>query len=375
MPRESIEELYRRHEFNKTEPETLRSLVTDAMEKGEGLQKSFSDLRNSAKRISEVLEQSHRIMIGQMPPSPKTTTNDCLVGVDGSNQLVGGLGGLWFAPLSVAMIVFPRGMEGNPDVHVTAHIEQIREQDYINVSSEVERRMLLGETKAIVEWAMQGRKSTLMIDGPIVDPPALAQKEYVSSRCAAIKECLTRHIGLMGIVKRIRDRFWIAHLAGPGGLAEEHRGPLNQFFSDLYLTSYVFATIRLGRPDLQNAPIWTELLDLSDKTTTHSLYREHGVSIRSFFFQKSIRHSILRIDLPVIAENSNATTVEGELVQRVVGPLYDWTLPDQRIPLPVLLADLKSNIRLGCAEVLYDEIMTRGHAGDPLDGVASSYLR
>src|SRR5207249_2447130 len=75
--------------------------------------------------------------------------------------------------------------------------------------------MLVGETKALMDWGARARSSIVFIDGPIVDPPfhRTGLDDYVSDRCDAIKKCMTGNL-LVGCVKRSRDRFHAEFLEG-----------------------------------------------------------------------------------------------------------------------------------------------------------------
>jgi len=46
-----------------------------------------------------------------------------------------------------------------------------------------------------------------------------------------------------------------------------------------------------------------------------------------------------------------------------------WTFPGQNWPLPVMMAHYKCNIRRGCAEVLYDEMITRTTSPKMFDNI------
>ena len=74
--------------------------------------------------------------------------------------------------------------------------EKIKEQEYFGVTGEAITRMMIAETKAILNWAEKhdpNCPSIVFIDGPIVDPPQLVRKEYVNYRCRALQKCLEKN--------------------------------------------------------------------------------------------------------------------------------------------------------------------------------------
>ena len=206
-----IYEVLRRYEFNRTEPETLTGLVEEAARKGEKAKQEQQRLRGCASDIAELLNQAGFILEVELVEA-EDRTELCAVGIDGSFQPVGGVGGRWYVPMSCALVTFIEGIRGEPVVEVEAHIEEIQEGERRSIQAESAEMMLAVETKAILQWAMRNEVSTLFIDGPIVDPPLCEREDYVEYRCRAIKECLKRDIVVIGCVKRAKDVHLRGHL-------------------------------------------------------------------------------------------------------------------------------------------------------------------
>ncbi|MEM3433314.1 MAG: DNA double-strand break repair nuclease NurA [Candidatus Methanomethyliaceae archaeon] len=361
--------LLRRYEFNKTEPETLIGLVEEAIAKGETTREEQTRLRNVSAELLSQLRDMGMILSSDLE-GVEELLNECTAGVDGSCQPIGGVGGKWWVPLSCALVVFERGVLGEPTIEVEAHIEVIQEEEFSRVGARSSELMLNVETKAIMRWAMRDKPSILFIDGPIIDPPLCTDVDYIRYRCSAVKECLKRQILVVGCAKRFRGSHLKKHLKT---LLRRSETKIDLFPSDLQLVAFVFA--HYWRQDLGTGEgVYTYPLDVSEATDVHRLYLENGIRVFSTFVQKSLREYILRLDVPFIDTGSlNEDELLSKVAQAVKAAL-SWTYPGQNIPLPVFLADAKCEIRRGCAEVLYEEIMTRSRTADPIDQIVALQL-
>jgi hypothetical protein len=344
-------------EFNLTEHETLGKLVDDARAKGSKAREDIERLGNLSAKLAKKLVQTDLVHDEKMIKHVKPRYN-CGVGIDGSFQLVGGLGGIWYCPISVARVVFPKGPSSKPSVDIFwAGIHEIKEQKEFKPESAASVFMLAGETKAILNWGISGKRAYVLIDGPVADPPFYEEKNYVRERCDAIIKC-QRASSLVGCVKRSRDRFYIEFLTKHKGFGKSE---LAAFPSDQHLMLFAFTQLRYQG---WKGPIFTQLIDLS-KNKVYKTYSKNGVHIGCMFFQKSVSSQVLRLDIPLRQKAGL------DLVKAV----SDWTLPGQDYPLPVFLAHEKCNIRQGCAEVLYDEIITRSTTTDPQNQTVMALLR
>jgi len=359
-------EIKRRMDFNLTEPETLVKLVEDAQEKGEKAQKDMNRLRKLSSGLTDLFEEEgllrkesvlEKIILGY-----KST-----VGIDGSFQLVGGVGGKWYAPISVARVIFPDGVGSKPRVDIFwARIEEIEERDF-KPEQKASVMMLTGESKAILDWGISNNQAIVFVDGPIVDPPWCSNSSYIKFRCNAIRKCLQKSL-VIGCVKRSRDRFFAEELIDS---KRAKKKTLNNFPSDQHLMAYIFANVRYRG---YHGPIHTKWIDISNAEYANKLYKENGIRIFCFFFQKSVSSQVLRLDVPFLGGSEKTAVIDKKMVE-VAKAVSDWTYPGQDYPVPVFLAHEKCNIREGCAEVLYDEIMTRSKSVDPLNQTISLQLR
>jgi hypothetical protein len=368
---EDLLEIKKRMEFNKTEPEVLVHLVDDAIGKGEKAQKDLDRLGLLSSQTLDLM-QGRGWLLTDRDLADVVLKHTTTVGIDGSYKIVGGPGGKWYAPMSVVRIIFEKGLGQEPKVDVYwAGIQEIDEQADANPEAVASVMMLVGETKAILNWGSPGRESYVMIDGPVMDPPflSLGGVDYVKDRAAAISQSFA-DCSLIGVVKRSRDTFYIRYLQQ---LAkdEEEKEKLNQFPSDQHLLLFVFSRYRSNG---YKGPIFTNWIDISDTTPLTKIYKGQGIGVSSFFFQKGPMSQVLRVDVPFKMSPSEETpTFENQ--KHVLKALDLWTYPGQDYPVPVYLAHEKCSIREGCADVLYQEIMTRGHLTNPHNQIVMDLLR
>jgi hypothetical protein len=168
----------------------LVKLVEDAIHKGDKVQKDMMRLKRNTKRIINEISVEE-FVCNKIRSNNQLTDN--IIGIDGSFQLVGGAGGLWFAPISVARIIFTNGIYSQPHVDVFwAGIEEISEKEEPKPNITASVRMLVLEANALLNWGSKKIISTVFIDGPIVDPPVqtLGGSKYVQERCDSIIKCI-----------------------------------------------------------------------------------------------------------------------------------------------------------------------------------------
>jgi hypothetical protein len=329
-------------------------------------------LKINASKLAELFEKNDLVLKESMFKDIQLKYK-CAVGIDGSFKLTGGAGGKWYAPISVARIIFEEGFGSQPRVDIFwAGIEEIEESEDYEPNRVASLMMLSGETKAILNWGTLNKGAYVFIDGPIVDPPVIGYggKEYIKDRCEGIRICIENSIAI-GCVKRSRDKFYIEYLKNLFSQRPE-KDYLSQFPSDQHLMAYIFANIRSRG---YYGPLFTKWIDVSSSNRVYKLYRKEGIYVTCLFFQKEIRSPILRLDIPFLEPpTENIVKLEKEIVH-IVKAVSDWTYPGQDYPLPVFLAHNKCNIREGCAEILYEEIMTRSRASDPRNQTILTWVR
>lgn len=373
MPRsENPYERLRQYEWNKTEPETLRSLVEEAIDMGGKAQEEQAQLREASDKVFALLSQAGLILNIDYVDTDRWL-RQCTVGLDGSHQLVGGIGGRWYVPISCALVTFPEGLSEKIEVEVDAHIEPIQEKEFTRVGSVALERMLWVETKAIFEWAKRNKESLLFIDGPIVDPPTYRDKRYVSYRCNGIKECLRRGVLVIGCAKRVKESHFKKWVLKNIPDTNKYKTQINAFPSDLQLLVYSFSRYWQAKEVLSGS-VASMPFDSSEATNVYNLYLEYGIRIFSTFVQKGQGYYLLRLDIPFLAEETNSKEYVNKRIRDAIEATLAWTYPQHTIPLPVFLADNKCDIRKGCAEILYREILTKSRTTDPFNHIVTLQL-
>lgn len=363
-------EILRRYEFNKTEPETLQQLIQNAIDKGDTARQELKNLATAAKKIASEAIDAKLITTRLYPTNQQSIPP--MVGIDGSSQQVGGFGGKWYVPISCAIVKALNGDISNMEVEVTAGIEEIQQQEFQNVGADIAKLMMVVETKAINTWAQKAPlKSYVFLDGPIIDPPSERDTEYVNFRCAALRACLSKNIQVVGCVKRSFDKTFKTHVQKILSAKDDKLGTLvSQFSSDIHLV--VFMLSFLARKMPPSNYLYSQIVPIEDNHVTQ-LYFKQGLRIYFTYLQRDIGSSPLRIEIAIPEEISE------EEIPAFIQPTLDLcvtsTYPGYYVPLIVQMAHEKCNIRQGCAEVLFDEIMTRTRASEPLEQIVLSKMR
>jgi len=371
MRYQELIELKKRMDFNLTEPEVLVRLVREALTKGEKVQADMKLLRQRSAKIAETLNEVG-LLFDERALDKIELFEKRTVGIDGSFQLVGGAGGKWYVPISVARVIFENGFGDRPRVDIFwAGIEEIDETEDSEPKSRASLRMLVAESKAILNWGTLNKRSIIFIDGPIVDPPSKSSEEYVKDRCEGIKKCLEHSI-VIGCVKRSRDMFYIRYLEDILSNAVPNvKSYLEGFLTDQHLMLYVFAH---ARSKGKQGTLFTKWIDVSSANENYELYKRHGVHVVCLFFQKSRTSPVLRLDIPLLKPPEGYPNID-EIVLQAVKATDMWIYPGQDYPLPVVLAHEKCNIREGCAQVLYEEIITKSRTTDEFEQLILMQLR
>ncbi|MHA1298733.1 MAG: DNA double-strand break repair nuclease NurA [Candidatus Helarchaeota archaeon] len=366
MPRD-IEEIYRQYEFNKTEPETLTGLIDSVIEKSDEIKYNFELYNELSQEAYQIFKNNHILHEYNIKEKDSIYQNFKCVGIDGSFQYVGGLGGLWYIPISCSRIEFNKGMKSNIIVIVAAYIETLNEMEYINVEKEASFRMLFGETKAIREWVSDNENSIIFLDGPVVDPPWSSSetdyKEYISNRTETLLKSIDKGHIIIGCVKRIMGRYYINHIKNNYELIDSEKNKINKFLSDAHLMSYILTRASINN---QDSIIYSNPIKINTTDDTHKMYSDHGLDLYTFFAQKDFLSKPIRYDF-CLKEGTEIDLLGYAKKISIISA--QWTYPGQYSPLPVELAHIKCNIRRGCAEVLYNEIMTRTRSTNVFDNI------
>ena len=332
-------------DFMLTESEVLIKLVNEAIKKGEKLRKDITRLQKVSEKILESLSEYELFSEISELHRAKPEYN-YVVGIDGSCQLVGGLGGKWYAPISVVRVILKdcfvqgkfRYVEPNVDIF-WAKVIEINEPVDGNPARKAILYMLAVETKALSYWSRKGYEhSLILLDGPVVDPPSFygeTERKYAVYRCKSILRCLSVYGSeVIGCVKRIRDRFFIAYLSDI--LDEELKSRLKDFINDYHVLAHLFLNFRFSIGDNKtpySGPLFTRPIDLGSVSDTYRFYRKHGVRVLCSFFQKSIASPILRIDISLPEQSYEEKRLE---LPEIIKAIDELIYPGQEYPYCLL---------------------------------------
>ena len=357
---EELKNLIRKIEFNKTEPELLIDLIYKAMNAGEGE-------RDRLRRVSEKSHKLFRLLKdkGFFCPikSDEKTLNELkgvpIGAIDGSFQVVGGVGGRWYVILGISQVIAEHGFTLQPTIKVDGSIESLEAVDEGSVNQKSEILMMLGEIKAlrgIAEVLGNKNGSYVLIDGPIIDPPLYNNEEYVENRVSVLQSCDERKVNIIGFVKRVMGSNYTNYLKKEVGSEQ-----VAEFTNDLDLLS----TIMFDAVKSESCPVYTYPINYEDgcdnkdrATLTYNLYKDRGLTIYYSYYKPSLRGKIFRVEFASFRDISEQKVMETfNQVLNLINQI--WTLPGMVEPLPIMIAHAKCNVRRGAAETIYYEIMAR----------------
>lgn len=362
-----IYEQARLADFNRTEPETLSQLVDNAIKIGDEIKGDYIRLRQITDDVLELLRRKDLLRLREFNQDEILSVRSSIASAsDGSFQSMGGASGIWYVPISVSLIAFCEGINKPPKVKVGARILKIDEREHANLGAAMETSMLYAESTILKDWALEcPRKIIHFIDGPVIDPPRQMEKKYTEYRIGAIKNCLSKEVFVLGCVKKLLGNFLMERLSNMVRKLDKER--MFQFASDGYLIYHVFtkASLQSGKT------VYTKPLEILETNPLYKQYRNQGLKVYFMYFQREPRSKPFRVDIPIGYETD---VDEEQLGQQAAIALSAWSYPGYDLPLPIVIAHDKCNIRRGCAEVLYSEIITRAAGNDLFDNVVRTKL-
>lgn len=373
---DELKKLVRKIEVDMTEHKLLSNLIDKAKTLGETEQKRLRRLGERVVKLSKSLDELkfYRAIFSRNVDEVK---NIPVGSVDGSFQVIGGVGGMWYMIVGAAYVTIPNGFGGAINYKVDADIKPKRYPDESFIRREAEIFMMLLETKCIrklrSELSVQ-RRGNIFIDGPIMDPWWCFNKDYISNRVEVIKESLSSGIRILGIVKRIMGSIFLREIQE----LVNHR-LLEGYVCDHDFISPILSYYLIKK---KHRPVFTKPFeyprdetDLSDYDNKicklYKMYLNEGIHIYYSYFKNSVRSKAYRVEL-VTKDELSEEELDREYMK--VAQLIDlWSLPGFDIPLPVIIAHDKCNIRKGVAEKLYYEIITKMLNQEQLTYLASLF--
>lgn len=367
MKRDDIYDRVRKADFNRTEPETLSQLVGSAIKIGDEIKEDYVLRRQLTNEVLELLRKRELIVEQTITRETLAPLLTKLVSAsDGSFQSVGAADGIWYVPVSAALVVFRQGFRSSPEIKVGAYVQRIDEREHQNVGGAMETSMLTAEANIMREWARDCPNGiTHFLDGPVIDPPRQMDKQYLTYRIGTLQALLDKDILVLGCVKKLLGNFLIDHLKGI--LRDIEMNRIKKFGSDGRLIYHVFTKASIDTAKT----VYTKPLEIGSNDITYKPYRESGIRVYFMYFQREPGTIPFRVDIPI---KNGTKEGDARLGEEVAAALTAWSYPGYDLPVPIVIAHDKCNIRRGCAEVLYSEIITRAASNDMFDNLVRTKL-
>jgi hypothetical protein len=357
-------------DFNKLEPEALTSFVNQSLEQSSVMKQESKKYQKSAKTVLQYMDSQN--LLHKIDLSKENLQSYAEVftdAVDGSMQKYPKPDGNWLYFYSVSRIRYPSGYKSEVEVKVTPTIKTINQLEPKRAAAEAEEFMMNMETEAI-KIAIQSRNANdgglIFLDGPIIDPPLHGSKLYVQRRTFAINEAFSKNIMVIGIVKRIMGNLFTDHYKSY--FSNQEKTEFENLMSDKIFAVHVLTDYL--RSDKEHVA-FSEPFIMADGSAGGSIgkkgkqiatsYREKGVDVITFLMANGYVGNPIRVDIGI---PSNSKVDVMKLTQKAIRYVVQWAAPGRHLPIPVILAHEKCNIRQGAAEILYNEFITGSKSND-----------
>ena len=350
-------------EFNELESQAMSGFVNQAIDASKEMKKSqekYSKLSDDilSLMIKNKLLTKQELGFDDVKAESKMYTD----AVDGSMQPYTKPDGNTISFLSAATITFPNGYTSEAKVKIIPKISVVDEVDPKIAASKAEDEMMALEMysmRKVVEARSEG--GILFLDGPIMDPPNRIPETdppYEGERAGIIREAIRKKISVIGIVKRIYGDSFTKHYSK--NLSAPEQAKFTSMSSDKNLLVYTMTKFLSEKADRECIAV-SKPIRLDHQIAKK--YHDRGIDIWTFILKNGYSSPPIRIEIPTLADSGEPTQQMESAVRSIVA----WSAPRRQIPVPVLLAHEKCNIKQGAADVLYNEFMTRLWATDDED--------
>jgi hypothetical protein len=350
-----------KEQFKKMESDIAIKLLESAIKKSDSLKAFLRDRWKVAQELAKNLMDKEIIKISSIDANLLDAYRNALaIGVDSSRQLPYRVLSTYYCPITSAIVYFDginSQMIADKDApyeffektNLTPE-EAVREVQEAMYRCEVSA-LLKVSSSALVKNIGKDKKVLLMIDGPIIDPPNKKLYDgYIKERANALLACKESGALVIGCVKTLEGYHFLNFLKNRKDL-QELAVIAEGFGQDPQLIPFIFSTLYSRAPLLETIPI--------ERMEPKWLVEEYGKS--------GIKH-IYRIYLTLSGGRGTLLAVEyfvdkeGEAVNlgtKVCHAVRACALPGMKVPLPIMAAHRRCNIKRGSAEFLYKQLLTR----------------
>ncbi|MEM4177970.1 MAG: DNA double-strand break repair nuclease NurA [Nitrososphaeria archaeon] len=352
-----------RKQFNEMQSDVAIRLLESALTKGNNLQTFLNDRRKVASELGLTLIKKGIIRTVKEDDKVYEGYRDALaIGIDSSRQLPLKVLSMYYCPITSAVVFFD-GISSKMQYDDEAPCKFFEENDITPEEAlrKTEEEMYKCEVSAITRVSSiinrlsqhigNKKKVLVMIDGPIVDPPNKPlYTGYIRERANAILACKEAGALVIGCVKRLEGHHFLNFLKQDTSLSDL-AAVAEGFGSDSQLIPFLFLSLRSLGSLLQTIPI-----EVSEHRSLIEKYKNCGIDqIYRTYLSLGGRTAPLCVEY-FATKGENVT----EMWNCVCQAVRAWTMPGLSVPLPVLAAHLRCNVKRGAAEFLYRQILTRG---------------
>ena len=363
-------------DFDKTKSELLIEFISKMGKVGDDLKKHLNKIMRNSYKIKNEIKNKFNLYDINNDYNHDLKSKE-IVAIDGSSNIGGQLSGKFVCLYSVARIhILIDHLENIlPSEYYWGDLEIIDALDEIKIKELLEVKMIQKETEAyddsiqLFNNPSNGYK-IIFVDGPVIDPPTYKEEGFVRTRCNIIKNLISNNIILIGCVKRIfSSEFcnYITKLISNDDLKDK----IKLYLNDSYLISSLIADYR-KQNNYHGVVITDFYKNLPSENTASLKYHMQDIEVRSLFFQYSTRHNLIRVDIPFIRSKDIDVNNIYEIVKT---NLIEWSYPGIDIPYPVYLAHDFSKIRNGCAQKIYDDIISKNLSNKPVGQLFINMLK
>jgi len=333
-----------RIEIQKMYPDLLAQLVAYAHREAKRL---YSDLRKVKDTASKLIKNG---LLRFVPVDKRIILPGSVCGVDGSFYITRSLGHRFLGLIGLSLVFFDKGLESirHPEINVHVFVERIKEELGIDPEKVVITNMLLRESMLINEASQKGAR-LIFIDGPIIDPPDLIDKEYVRKRVDNLVESLRRETIIVGIVKRFNSSVIASMSSIKHDLTDQDVVPV--LFNTIYKLGKFPLEVGLFTNPILIAEENGERLSSAFKVYA-SEFSKKGYEFRIWtsFAQAGYAHRPFRVEI---------LASDDEDIHAILQYIFQWISPGMSIPLPIYLAHYSCLIRKRAAQLVFSEALSR----------------
>jgi len=356
-----FEEDWAKEQFKKMESDVALKLLKSTITKSDNLRAFLIDRWKVAQELAKNLMDKGIIKVPNVDTNLLDAYKKTLaIGVDSSRQLPFRILSTYYCPITSAIVYFEginSKMISDRDAPCEffeetnlAPEEAIRKVQEAMYRCEVSALMRVSSS-ALLKNIGKNKEVLLMIDGPIIDPPNEKLYEgYIQERANAFLACKENGALVIGCVKTLEGYHFLNFLKNRKDL-QELAVIAEGFGQDPQLIPFLFSTLYSKAPLLETIPI--------ERVEPKWLIEEYGKFGIKYIYRIYLTLSGGRGTLFAVEYFVDKEEEAINLGIKVCHAVRAWGLPGMKVPLPIMAAHRRCNIKRGSAEFLYRQLLTR----------------